>query len=988
MKCCYILIILFLFSSVHGTGPVTGAKKARETVQVPVGRTADHDFETAQNWLKAINYDSAAVYFIKAEEHFRETGDCKRIIDCCYLTAFCFWNTADYRAAKTIAQSALARPCIDDILDRKIDILNLLGLVARKEVFLDLSRAYYKRALNICSAVGPGGKQYAEIYENLADAFQAEGKSDSVLYYLEKSLAIVKEQPKPDQHFVARIYNSMSIACRNLGDFEHSLLYSDKCLAIHAQIPGDPNALAKIHNSRGITLARKQQYRSALVHFKQAETNIHRSINADKHLLSNIYNNIGLIHVNLDDFQNGIDYLNKVLLIKTQMFGPDHPALCKIYNNLGHLFLTLKKWDKAITYFSKAVGVLEKNDLSNKDLGLSFANLGESYREINLHELSLECYQKALRVFMPSFSYNSIFDNPAVADVKIDFTFIEILSDKAKSIEAYYKKTKNIEHLKCALNTYELALEYMDKSRKTFHSKNSGINKGQTAHKYAAAASKICRQLFTLTGHSVYQEKIFSIVEKTKVGVLLDELNETMAKKYSGIPDSLLEKESRLKRHLAELDTKIQKSKHSGDSDIQDLKSRYFNERVKYTQLLTFFEKKYPDYHQLKHNTRPISIREARDRIGPRSAIIEYFCSDSTLYIVFLDQSTLDVVTVPMPEFELVTDLHSSIMNTDFSVFTETSNRLYSSLISPIKSKLAGKDLIIIPDGFLYYIPFEVLLSGKPEPTPHADYSNLDYLIKNHKINYFYSVTWYVHHFEKRFHPATRHVDFVGMAPVVFRDSTLKNLVNLESILTTFHRHDQYLDQKRSAASHHQSLPATEYEVKQIADIFRRYNKTTSVYLYSQASKDRVFSLGMNTYIHLATHGFYNIKNSKLSGILLSPGKNASDDVLRLGEIYGMELSADLVVLSACETAIGKLAPGEGLLGFVRALHYAGAQNVITSMWKIVDTTSANFMIAFYSHLLSGREISTALRTTKLEFLNDPMYSDPYFWAPFVLVGK
>ena len=141
-------------------------------------------------------------------------------------------------------------------------------------------------------------------------------------------------------------------------------------------------------------------------------------------------------------------------------------------------------------------------------------------------------------------------------------------------------------------------------------------------------------------------------------------------------------------------------------------------------------------------------------------------------------------------------------------------------------------------------------------------------------------------------------------------------------------------------------------------------------------------------YLHFAAHGLVNESEPALSRIFLSPGQD-EDGSLYAGEIYNLKINADLVTLSACETGLGKVTKGEGIVGLSRALQYAGARNIIVSLWQVADASTSKLMIEFYKYNLSNEHhgYNSALRQAKLMLLNSEEYNRPYYWAPFILVG-
>ena len=161
---------------------------------------------------------------------------------------------------------------------------------------------------------------------------------------------------------------------------------------------------------------------------------------------------------------------------------------------------------------------------------------------------------------------------------------------------------------------------------------------------------------------------------------------------------------------------------------------------------------------------------------------------------------------------------------------------------------------------------------------------------------------------------------------------------------------------------------------------------------YDAASESNLVSADLEkyAYIHIATHGFVNEKDPGLSGLFFFPSSDSTlDNILYLNEINNLKLSARLVVLSACETGLGKIAAGEGILGFSRAFFVAGARNLLLSLWKVNDVSTTELMTHFYKfHLENGIPLAASLRNAKLSLIANPRTSHPYFWAPFVLGGK
>jgi CHAT domain-containing protein len=182
----------------------------------------------------------------------------------------------------------------------------------------------------------------------------------------------------------------------------------------------------------------------------------------------------------------------------------------------------------------------------------------------------------------------------------------------------------------------------------------------------------------------------------------------------------------------------------------------------------------------------------------------------------------------------------------------------------------------------------------------------------------------------------------------------------------------------------------TRDEVLGIGQLFRPDQRKLCLGLQATEAALKREKLADYKRIHFATHSVIDEEVPAMSGVVLSLVNAGDEDgVLRMNEIFNLNLDADLVVLSACQTGLGKLKRGEGMVGLTRAFMYAGSPRVVVSLWQVNDLATPQFMKAFYRRLTRGDTTTAALRRAKLAMLRSdiPAYHHPYFWAPFVLVG-
>ena len=310
--------------------------------------------------------------------------------------------------------------------------------------------------------------------------------------------------------------------------------------------------------------------------------------------------------------------------------------------------------------------------------------------------------------------------------------------------------------------------------------------------------------------------------------------------------------------------------------------------------------------------------------------------------------------------------------------FIELSAELYEQFIEPIEHLLEGKErLVIVGDGATHYLPFESLLKSKED----KPWNQLDFLIRDYEISYHYSGTLFA---KAQAEKQSFEKSLLAFAPVFGEEeNSLTNLRASGLVMadTTF---------RSVEGDHFSPLP---YSAKEVKNIGRLFPKSKEVFLYEDASEANLKNAleSSHRFVHIASHSFANIDQPQYSGIACATPdttQQKEDGMLYVGEVYDLAINSDLVVLSSCESGVGKLATGEGMLGLNRSFVYAGVPNVIFSLWKVYDEATGNMMTSFYKNTLKGQSYSKALRTAKLEMLKDPKTASPDIWSAFLLVGR
>jgi len=309
------------------------------------------------------------------------------------------------------------------------------------------------------------------------------------------------------------------------------------------------------------------------------------------------------------------------------------------------------------------------------------------------------------------------------------------------------------------------------------------------------------------------------------------------------------------------------------------------------------------------------------------------------------------------------------------------------------------ENLIIIPDGALATIPFEALLTDNSGSLNGDDFKKYPFLINRYNVSYSYSANLFYRTFpkDKQKQPELTNInDWLALAPI-FDDKSEQGVMlatrELQKQLNNLQSDTLNVRGRLLTGDYITPLPGTESETQAIIKQYETRNLKAQALLHKSANEQFIKSGGLEKYkiLHFATHGFVNSEKPELSGILLAQDSTGNQDgVLYSGEIYNLKLNADLVVLSACETGLGKINKGEGIIGLTRALLYAGSKNIIVSLWQVSDESTSNLMIDFYNNLLNtkNKSFSDPLRKAKLQLISEGKFAHPFYWSPFILVGK
>ena len=864
----------------------------------------------------------------------------------------------------------------------------------------DRALVHYQKALSLQTAVlGEGHPDLAGTFNNIGTLYDITGDSDQALSFYEKAVALLFAAGKGEHASIAYTYDNMGLVCFRKKDHEQAIAFLGKARSIFMKTLGDrhPETAAPDLNL-GLVYTDLGEYDQAIACYKRALVIQIRSLGARHTDVASSYNNMGAAYTAKGDLPRAHPLYEKALEIRRGALGPRHPDVANIHRNLGTLYRLRGDTARAVAQHEKALAIYRTSfGPRHPEVAQSSNDIGDIYRGQHRGERALFFYEQAIRANLASPAGGSSGAAEESSRALSESVLLGSLTGKAQILSDPQRASAL--DLAAALSTFEEAASVLDRIRRGHRAEGSKLLLAERAADIYDRAIAVALTLHRRTGAPRYAEVAFRFAEKSKSGVLLEALVQAEAQRFAGIPDSVLAEERNLRAELAFYERAVsEEQSRGGEADPAKLglfQDKSFERKRSYDALLERMEKQYPAYYSLKYRAQAVGPADVQRRLRDSDgALLEYFMGADSIFIFAVTKDGLRVEVVPRePGIErLVTELREGIVDRDLHLYAGAASRLYDAILRPVALTLAGKALVVVPDGSLGAIPFEALLArGEGEGGVPGRDSNLSYLLEEHAVSYAYSATLWLEPRNREAQPPGK--GFLGFAPV-FAPSRARGTRGAARPGES-HGKDPGL---RPVPRDY--LPASRDEVTRIAKrvegsygLLDRWRRTrTRVYLGDEAREEAVKSENLADYrfVHFATHGLLDAKRPKLSGLVLAAETGGEEDgILHLGEVYGLTLNADLVVLSACETGLGQVARGEGTIGLTRGFLYAGAAKVLVSLWPVSDATTADLMVDFYDQMLLGVSEAEALREAKRRLMKrQPEYAKPYYWAPFILVGR
>jgi CHAT domain-containing protein len=545
-----------------------------------------------------------------------------------------------------------------------------------------------------------------------------------------------------------------------------------------------------------------------------------------------------------------------------------------------------------------------------------------------------------------------------------------------------------------ALMLYDSAAAAIARGRESYRSEGSKLSAQAELESLCAQGFALAESLLKQTGQRVYREKALAFAERSRAGVLLESLERSgRVKEAMTIPGSRVDT---LRLRAAQRERLIDWTARYGDRQaVPALREGLVGIYNAIAACEDSLARTHAGQTALSPRVRIASVTDIQAVLEPGSCMIQFARGPVNLAAFVIGRESFRLIALGKsgPADSLAGDLRRALRTLDRSRYLSAARVLYNRIIAPLAPSLHGfRHLVIVPTGALSYVPFEALIApdapGSSGTAPSADRQSPRYLVRDFDISYSVSGTLYCRNRERPGSDAHRGMTFAGFAPVFRTENAVGNKQQHQYIaqLDPLATRSITVDGKQFT-----ELPWSEEEIRAIGDMVAARGGSSSCNVEGDATEDRFKASAAGAGIlHIATHGFIDEDNPALSALLFSPSRepaSAEDGVLYAGEVYDMHLSADLVVLSSCESGVGRMAPGEGILAMSRGFLSAGARSIAYSLWKVNDRLTGVLMQEFYRHILRGEGYASALSNAKRTMIRNNATANPYFWAGFVLLG-
>ena len=855
------------------------------------------------------------------------------------------------------------------------NIFRLMGVLQSSHGFYEQALASYQKSVAVSESIGDDAKLVAAI-NGVGVTYTLLGNYALALRNYRRGLELARQLG--DKSRIARFMDNIGYIQHEESDYDDAMKSYQEGLRAGEE-SGDAGVLTELAVNMGILLTDEGDYPQALALFRRSLKTSEEAGRQD--VISKILIDIARV----EDFQGNTrlssDYYKRALDLSQKM--DDKQAVAYCLAGIAQTDLEQGMYSDAATVVKQAIAVGEQ--IGEKVItAASLGVLGLVRNQEGKYGEALECFQKALKLDTELADKSG--RAARLADIGDTYNslgkFAEAV-DAANQSAAIAEQIGYPAYLVNALVVEARAYRAMGIAGKAQDALNKSISITESLrNRLVGAATE--REHFLESQIATYHEMVdllldqkreseaFSAAEQSKARTLTDALETSRVNVTKAMtPDERI-REHEVNAKLGSLNLKLIREKQSDNPDparLAELERDLQKAQLEQETFQTDLYSAHPEIRIQRGDFQPLSLEQATEVIPDlHTVLLEFVVSKDRTDVFVLTRQTISQDIPTLASWSL--NIKEAVLTDTIERFCqrlarrdptsrELSIELYNMLIRPVSTQLAKKtNLIVVPDAALWELPFQAL-----QP------SSNHYMVETYTISYAPSVTAIREMYSLRRAASPAQVRFVA-----FANPLLGNKVSKE-------REDASMNASL------QPLPQAEAQARSIAKMFGA--NRSKIYVGPDATEDRLKSLTENfDELYIAAHGIVNNANPMYSQIILSRAQASEEDgVLEAWEVVNMNLKANLVVLSACSTAGGRVGAGEGMIGLSWAFFIAGCPAVAASQWDVDADATTALMIEFHRGMLAGKSRAEALRQAELRLLKGQKYTDPFYWAPFVIVG-
>jgi CHAT domain-containing protein len=861
----------------------------------------------------------------------------------------------------------------------------------------------------------------AEALNNLGEISYSTGELRKSIEFFKRSLGVWSEAGG-DRRGEALAQLNIGYSLSDLGELRDAVEYYQRSLSLWQSID-DRRGVALAQTALGGAYSFFGEKQTALDLHRQA-VSLFRSL-GNRQGEAAALNGIAHVYEDLNDLLSALDNYEQSLRLYEQIGNRDFAALNKLY--VGRMYYRLDDVSRALDYYrqslalSREVGDREIEAHALNGIGMIYDAHGEKARALKQFEFVLALYRHLGNRRGQAYALNNLGHvhsslgerHKALAYFRQALPLIRAAGDRrgeALTLLNNARGERDAGNNVAALKLVKESIDIIESQRKQVKGSDLRTSYFASVHEHYELYIDLLMALHVEHPREGFDAAALLASERARARSLIESLAEERTEQPHGGDSELLRREQELEQQLdakAEYQMRLLNGKHTEEQtseaarDLRALTLEYQNVRASIRERLPRYASlTQPEFLSLENILSVVrddsdtlllefSLGEERSYLWVISAAgIESYVLPDRATIEKAARKTYDLLTVRQTLDLLPSGRREEAARAADAEYLQESAALSRMLLGPAAEHLGTRRMLIVSDGFLQYIPFEAL----PQPTGAEE----PLLLSHEIVGLPSALSLSALRQEKERHaPETI---AVLADPVFDKDDPRVGSLKTPGAASAgdgdiyLSRALRDLDGDATGSVRVPRLPSTRREARAIEALLP--SSEAMIATDFAASRSQVLGNKLSRYriIHFATHGLLNSEHPELSGIILSlvdEHGNPQNGFLRLHDIYNLDLSAELVVLSACRTGLGRNIRGEGLVGLTRGFMYAGTKSIIASLWKVDDEATSELMGHFYNSLLKdGMPPAAALRAAEIKMLNREDRKAPYFWAAFVLQGE